>query len=61
MKFRHGAFKKPESYFNHYTQLTEQEAKAKAQHIWNSINGKNLQENILPTKERAQLILRKGL
>ncbi|MCG3730993.1 type I pantothenate kinase [Vibrio cincinnatiensis] len=61
MKFRHGAFKKPGSYFNHYTQLSEDEAIAKARHIWSSINGKNLQENILPTKERAQLILRKGL
>ncbi|SKA27654.1 pantothenate kinase [Vibrio cincinnatiensis] len=61
MKFRHGAFKKPGSYFNHYTQLSEDEAIAKAKHIWHSINGKNLQENILPTKERAQLILRKGL
>lgn len=60
MKFRLGAFQKPESYFNHYTQLTEHEARAKAQYIWQSINGKNLLENILPTKDRAQLILRKG-
>ncbi|EKO3989202.1 type I pantothenate kinase, partial [Vibrio fluvialis] len=29
--------------------------------IWHNINGKNLQQNILPTKERAQLILRKSL
>ncbi|MEI8672405.1 type I pantothenate kinase [Vibrio sp. SA48] len=61
MKFRHGAFKKSGSYFSHYTKLSEQEAREKAQSIWHSINGKNLQSNILPTKERAQLILRKGV
>lgn len=61
MKFRHGAFAKPGSYFSHYTKLTEDEAVAKARKIWQAINGKNLQQNILPTRERAQLILRKGI
>ncbi|WGY48497.1 type I pantothenate kinase [Vibrio sp. ABG19] len=61
MKFRQGAFTKPGSYFSHYTQLSEDEAISKAKEIWHSINGKNLQENILPTKERAQLILRKSI
>lgn len=60
MKFRESAFKKPGSYFSHYTELSAQEASNKAIEIWNTINGKNLEENILPTKERAQLILRKG-
>lgn len=60
LKFRKGAFTEPGSYFSHYTQLSEQQAIAKAQQIWRDINGLNLQENILPTKERAQLILRKG-
>jgi type I pantothenate kinase len=59
MKFRRGAFTKPGSYFSHYTQLTEHEAEEKARNIWKSINGKNLAINILPTKERAQLILQK--
>lgn len=61
MKFRDSAFKQPGSYFSHYMALSESEAIEKAQHIWHTINGKNLQDNILPTKERAQLILRKGL
>lgn len=61
MQFRQGAFKEPGSYFGHYTVLTEAEAKEKARSIWETINGKNLVENILPTKGRAQLILRKGL
>lgn len=60
MKFRHGAFTRPGSYFSHYTQLSEQEASQKARNIWHSINGKNLAQNILPTRERAQLILEKG-
>lgn len=59
LKFRQGAFKKPGSYFSHYTKLSEQEAVDKAKSIWASINGLNLNQNILPTKGRAQLILKK--
>ncbi|OEF24359.1 type I pantothenate kinase [Vibrio rumoiensis] len=60
MKLRKGAFTKPGSYFSHYTKLTEQESIAKAKSIWQSINGVNLEQNILPTRDKAQLILRKG-
>ncbi|KLN66940.1 type I pantothenate kinase [Vibrio sp. VPAP30] len=60
LKFRQGAFTKPGSYFNHYTQLTEAKAIEKAHSIWQSINGVNLDANILPTKGRAHLILKKG-
>lgn len=60
MKFREGAFAKPGSYFSHYTQLNKKAAEEKARSIWQSINGKNLIENIQPTRERAHLILRKG-
>ncbi|NVD05475.1 type I pantothenate kinase [Vibrio sp. JPW-9-11-11] len=60
LKFRQGAFTKPGSYFSHYTQLSEQQAIDKAHEIWQSINGVNLGHNILPTKGRAQLILKKG-
>jgi type I pantothenate kinase len=61
MKFRDGAFKKPGSYFSHYTKLSEQESLSVAKNIWHAINGKNLRQNILPTRERARLILRKGI
>ncbi|MGY0617757.1 type I pantothenate kinase [Vibrio sp. FJH11] len=61
LKFRRGAFTKPGSYFSHYTQLTVDEAKNKAQEIWKNINGLNLEHNILPTRERAHLILHKGV
>ncbi|MEZ9455428.1 type I pantothenate kinase [Vibrio splendidus] len=60
MKFREGAFTKPGSYFGHYTKLSDLAAKEKAEGIWQSINGLNLEQNILPTRERAHLILRKG-
>lgn len=60
LKFREGAFTRPGSYFSHYTLLSEQEAINEAQNIWTSINGLNLDQNILPTRERAQLILKKG-
>ncbi|NOH99384.1 type I pantothenate kinase [Vibrio sp. 99-70-13A1] len=60
MKFREGAFTKPGSYFSHYTKLSNQLAFEKAENIWQSINGLNLEQNILPTRERAHLILRKG-
>ncbi|THE57766.1 type I pantothenate kinase [Vibrio parahaemolyticus] len=60
LKFRRGAFTKPGSYFSHYTQLSVDEAQSKAKEIWRNINGLNLELNILPTRERAHLILHKG-
>ncbi|MFD2177573.1 type I pantothenate kinase [Veronia pacifica] len=60
MAFRQGAFQNPSSYFNHYTKLNEEEALKKGASIWDEINGRNLIENILPTRERAGLILQKG-
>ncbi|GKX53307.1 type I pantothenate kinase [Budvicia aquatica] len=61
LKFRKGAFSDPDSYFHNYAKLTEEEALSIANNIWQEINGKNLIQNILPTRERASLILKKGL
>ncbi|RKS86987.1 pantothenate kinase [Orbus hercynius] len=61
LKFRAGAFSDPNSYFHHYSQIPETEALKKAEHIWKSINELNLLENILPTRERASLILTKSV
>ena len=61
LKFRQSAFSNPNSYFKHYANLSEQEAIATATRIWDDINGLNLRENILPTRERANLILKKGV
>ncbi|MGQ0287450.1 type I pantothenate kinase [Pasteurellaceae bacterium 22721_9_1] len=60
LKFRKSAFNDPNSYFKHYANLSEQEAIHTASTIWENINGLNLRENILPTRERANLILKKG-
>lgn len=60
LKFRRSAFSDPNSYFHHYSKLSEQEAIETATKIWNEINGLNLRKNILPSRERANLILTKG-
>lgn len=60
MRLRQTAFRDPAAYFHRYTNLTPDEARAKALEIWRTINERNLYENILPTRQRARLILRKG-
>jgi len=60
LRLRETVFRRPDSYFHRYSQLTYEEAVATAKSIWEEINGKNLRENILPTRERAKLILEKG-
>ena len=57
---RDTAFADPRSYFHRYAGLRDDEADATAGGIWDAINGPNLRENILPTRSRADLILRKG-
>jgi len=61
LKLRETVFQDPDSFFRHYAHLTEDEAVATARFIWREINGKNLRENIEPTKSRASLLLRKGV
>lgn len=60
LKFRQGAFSNPDSYFHNYSKLPEPEAVNIATQLWNEINGLNLQQNILPTRERASLIMTKS-
>lgn len=60
LKFRESAFNDPNSYFKHYSSLSKEEAISTASKIWDEINGLNLNQNILPTRERANLILKKG-
>jgi type I pantothenate kinase len=54
------AFRDPKSYFHRYSKLSDEEAVKTATAIWSSINLVNLHENILPTRQRADLILNKG-
>jgi len=60
LKFREGAFSDPDSYFHHYSQLPEEDALNIAHGLWKEINWLNLKENILPTRERASLIMTKS-
>lgn len=61
MRLRETAFRNPQSFFHRYSQLSEEAARAIAEGLWSNINLKNLRENILPTRPRADLILKKGL
>ena len=60
MRLRQTAFRDPAAYFHRYAHLTPDEAREQALDIWHTINQKNLDENILPTRQRARLILRKS-
>jgi len=60
MRLQRGAFTDPQAYFHRYASLSEEEARATAQSIWDRINGVNLEQNIEPTRERATLVLRKA-
>jgi len=60
LRLRETAFRNPESYFRRYAALDAGEAVARAESIWAEINGPNLERNILPTRGRASLVLRKG-
>ena len=60
MKLRTTAFRDPAAYFHKYAHLSPDDARERALEIWRTINLKNLEENILPTRQRASLILRKG-
>ena len=59
-KLRESAFMNPASYFHRYAQIDASEAMVQAQEIWQTINLPNLIENILPTRSRATLVLKKG-
>jgi type I pantothenate kinase len=60
LRLRQTAFRDPASYFHRYATLSEEEARETGLSIWRTINLVNLKENILPTRQRADLILRKG-
>jgi type I pantothenate kinase len=60
LTLRGTAFRDPKSYFHRYSKLSDAEAVETATSIWSRINLVNLHENILPTRQRANLILKKG-
>ena len=60
LTLRETVFRDPSSYFHRYSALSVEEARETARQIWRTINLVNLRENVLPTRERAHLILEKG-
>src|SRR5690242_4521098 len=60
LTLRGTAFRDPKSYFHRYSNLSDEEAIETATAIWSRINLVNLHENILPTRQRADLILKKS-
>ena len=59
-KLRETVFRDPDSFFQNFAHLTDEEGINIARGIWREINGKNLVDNIEPTKSRASLIVAKG-
>jgi len=59
LALRASVFQDPDSFFKFYAELSDDEAVGTAKHIWREINGRNLRENIMPTRERASLIVHK--
>ena len=60
LTFRDTVFQNPSSYFHRYASLSPADAVETARRIWRTVNLVNLQENVLPTRDRAHLILEKG-
>jgi type I pantothenate kinase len=60
LQLRETIFTNPSSYFHRYSQLTVEDASETARTLWRSINLVNLRENVLPTRDRANLVLVKG-
>src|ERR1700744_2083819 len=61
LTLRDTAFTDPKSYFHRYALLSDEEAVATATAIWERTNLANLEDNILPTRPRATLIMKKGV
>jgi len=60
LTLRGTAFRDPKSYFHRYSSLSDEEAMETAASIWERINLVNLHENIVPTRQRSDLILKKS-
>ncbi|GAA2346145.1 type I pantothenate kinase [Saccharopolyspora halophila] len=61
LALRETAFANPNSHFHHFAELSDPEARVEAEHLWSTINEPNLVDNILPTRPRATLVLRKDI
>jgi type I pantothenate kinase len=60
LRLRETAFADPSSYFHRYAALTDEQARDTALGIWRTTNERNLVDNVLTTRGRANLVLTKG-
>ena len=60
LRLRETVFQDPSSYFHRYAGLSPSDAEQTARGIWHTINRVNLRDNVVPTRQRAHLILEKG-
>ena len=60
LTLRSTVFRRPGSFYHQFSGMGEEDVVALARRVWRDINGVNLQENIAPTRLRADLILEKG-
>jgi type I pantothenate kinase len=60
MRLRETAFRNEKSFFHRYSKISDEAALERAGYLWSRINLVNLHQNILPTRPRADLVLRKG-
>jgi len=60
LALRETVFQDSGSFFHRFADLSLEEATQTARYVWRTVNLVNLHENILPTRERAHLILEKG-
>ena len=60
MLLRATAFQDPDAYFHRLALLSEEDARKVGRRIWRDVNHLNLVENILPSRQRADVIIRKG-
>jgi type I pantothenate kinase len=60
-RLRDTAFRDPSSFFHKYAiGMSDAEAEAFAKNVWETINAVNLRDNIVPSRDRARLVLEKG-
>jgi type I pantothenate kinase len=59
-RLRETAFRDPNSFFRRFAEMSETEAGEFGRMVWRTINLPNLLDNVLPTRGRADLILKKG-
>ena len=59
VKFSETAFKNPNAHFHYLSKMNPEEIERFAERVWMDVNELNLFQNILPFRDRAQLILKK--